>query len=112
MRAICVQIKLTEMPTYIKLSLDTRRKNTNIYPLIFRLTHNRKTTSIATGHQLAISEWDQRKQKIKSTYKGTDSPARLNNLHQKKMAQMVDILTKWEDKGKLKYMSISNSAII
>jgi site-specific recombinase XerD len=102
-----VQIKIKGMPTYIKLSLDTRRKNTENFPLIFRLTHNRKTTSIATGHQLAISEWDQKRQKIKSTYTGTDSPARLNNLHQKKMAQMVDILTKWEDKGKLKYMSIS-----
>jgi len=95
------------MSTYIKISLDTRRKDTKIYPLIFRLTHNRKSTSISTGHKLSVSDWDQKRQRIKSSFKGTESPGRLNNLLQKKLAHMVDILTIWEDKGKLKYMSIS-----
>ncbi len=87
--------------------MDTRRKDTKTFPLIFRLTHNRKSTSIATGHKMYTSDWDQKRQKIKPSFKGTESPARLNNLLQKKMARMIDILTKWEDKGKLKYMSIS-----
>ncbi|GGW35779.1 site-specific integrase [Arenibacter certesii] len=95
------------MATHIKLSLDTRRRDTKTYPLIYRLTHNRKTTSIGTGHQLAVSDWDQKRQKIKPSFKGTESPARLNNLLQKKMAYMVDILTQLEDKDKLKYMSVS-----
>ncbi|PRX57495.1 site-specific integrase [Flagellimonas meridianipacifica] len=95
------------MATYLKLSLDTRRKDTKIFPLIFRLTHNRKTTSIGTGHKLATSEWDEKRQKIRLSFKGTESPARLNNLLQKKMAHMVDILTQLEDKDRLKYMSIS-----
>ncbi|MEM6895706.1 MAG: site-specific integrase [Bacteroidota bacterium] len=95
------------MTTYLKLSLDTRRKDTKIFPLIFRLTHNRKTTSIGTGHKLAASEWDEKRQKIRPSFKGTESPARLNNLLQKKMAHMVDILTQLEDKDRLKYMSIS-----
>lgn len=95
------------MATYLKLSLDTRRKDTKTFPLIFRLTHNRKTTSIGTGHQLAVSEWDEKRQKIRPSFKGTESPGRLNNLLQKKMAHMVDILTQLEDKDKLKYMSVS-----
>ena len=95
------------MATHIKLSLDTRRRDTKTYPLIYRLTHNRKTTSIGTGHQLAVSDWDQKRQKIKPSFKGTESPARLNNLLQKKMAYMEDILTQLEDKDKLKYMSVS-----
>lgn len=95
------------MNTYIKISLDTRRKNTKTYPLIFRLTHNRKSTSIATGHQIEVTDWDDNKQKIKPSFKGTESPGRLNNLLQKKMAHMVDILTRLDDHGKLKYMSIS-----
>ncbi|MEZ4970749.1 MAG: site-specific integrase [Flavobacteriaceae bacterium] len=95
------------MKTYIKISLDTRRKNTKTYPLIFRLTHNRKSTSIATGHQIEVTDWDDNKQKIKPSFKGTESPGRLNNLLQKKMAHMVDILTRLDDHGKLKYMSIS-----
>ena len=95
------------MATYIKLSLDTRRKDTKTFPLIFRLTHNRKTTSMGTGHQLAVTEWDEKRQKIRPSFKGTESPGRLNNLLQKKMAHMVDILTQLEDKEKLKYMSVS-----
>lgn len=95
------------MATYIKLSLDTRRKDNKIFPLIFRLTHNRKSTSIGTGHKLAVSEWDEKRQKIRPSFKGTESPGRLNNLLQKKMAHMVDILTQLEDKDKLKYMSVS-----
>lgn len=95
------------MTTYIKISLDTRRKDTKTFPLIFRLTHNRKSTSIATGHQIEVSDWDDKRQKIRTSYKGTESPRRLNNLLQKKMAQMVDILTRLDDNGRLKYMSVS-----
>mgnify|MGYP004450780257 FL=1 len=95
------------MATYIKLSLDTRRKDTKTFPLIFRLSHNQKSTSISTGHKLAASEWDDKRQKIRPAYKGTESPSRLNNLLQKKMARMVDILTKLEEADKLKYMSVT-----
>ena len=95
------------MATYIKLSLDTRRKDTKTFPLIFRLSHNQKSTSISAGYKLATSEWDEKRQKIRPSFKGTESPARLNNLLQKKMARMVDILTKLEDGDKLKYMSVS-----
>ncbi len=107
MRAICVQIKSEKMATHIKLSLDTRRKDTKTFPLIFRLTHIRKTTSIGTGHQITVSDWDGKRQKIRPSYKGTESPSRLNNLLQKKMAHMVDILTQLDDRDKLKYMSVS-----
>ena len=108
MRAICVQIQSGKMATHIKLSLDTRRKDTKTFPLIFRLTHNRKTTSIGTGHQLVVSDWDQKRHQIKPSFKGTESPARLNNLLQKRMAYMVDMLTQLEDNNKLKYMSVSD----
>lgn len=96
------------MATHIKLSLDTRRKDTKTFPLIFRLTHNRKTTSIGTGHQLVVSDWDQKRHQIKPSFKGTESPARLNNLLQKRMAYMVDMITQLEDNNKLKYMSVSD----
>jgi len=108
LRAICVQIQSGKMATHIKLSLDTRRKDTKTFPLIFRLTHNRKTTSIGTGHQLVVSDWDQKRHQIKPSFKGTESPARLNNLLQKRMAYMVDMLTQLEDNNKLKYMSVSD----
>ncbi len=95
------------MATHIKLTLDTRRKNTKLFPLIFRLSHNRKTTSIAIGHNIVPSDWNEKKREIKSSFKGTESPTRLNNLLTKRKAYMVDVLTKLEDKGQLKYLSIS-----
>lgn len=52
LRANCVQIflPLSIMNTNIKLSLDTRRKKKdNTFPIILRLSHFRKTTSIRLG---------------------------------------------------------------
>ncbi len=94
------------METFLKLSLDTRRKNIHEFPLIFRLTHNQKTTSIAAGIRLKKSDWDSAKQQIKTSYAGNASTSRLNNSLRKKRAKMIDVLTKWEDRGKLKYMSL------
>ncbi|WP_350286136.1 tyrosine-type recombinase/integrase [uncultured Croceitalea sp.] len=47
------------MNTSIKLSLDTRRMTQNgCFPIILRLTHFRKTTSIKTGHYVPEEYWD------------------------------------------------------
>ena len=95
------------MPSSIVISLDTRRpKQDNTFPIVFRLTHNTKTTSIATGYSVKRKDWDTRNRKIRSSYKGTESPSRLNNSLAKKKAAMVDIITRIEDKGDLQYLSI------
>ncbi|WP_255154956.1 Arm DNA-binding domain-containing protein [Ferruginibacter sp. HRS2-29] len=52
--------------TSIKVSLDTRRsKADGTYPIILRLTHNRKTTSIKTGIHLKKEDWDEKALKVK-----------------------------------------------
>ncbi len=65
-------MKLEKVATHIKLSLDTRYKDTKTFPLIFRLAHNRKTTSIGTGHQIAVSDWSEKRQKIRPPFKDTE----------------------------------------
>jgi len=53
------------MNTLITLMLDQRRmKKDGKYPIIFRLTHNRKTTSISTGYSILEIHWDEKKKKL------------------------------------------------
>ncbi|KAB7530416.1 tyrosine-type recombinase/integrase [Flagellimonas olearia] len=95
------------MRTYLTLLLDTRRtKKDGSYPIIFRLTHLRKTTSIATGFSISEIFWDHQKCAIKRTYSRTESIARLNTLLLKEEARANDILNKLADQGKLNYLSI------
>ncbi len=95
------------MRTYLTLLLDTRRaKKDGSYPIIFRLTHLRKTTSIATGFSISEIFWDHQKCSIKRNYTRTESIARLNTLLLKEEARANDILNKLSDQGKLNYLSI------
>ncbi|WP_190808383.1 site-specific integrase [Flagellimonas sp. S3867] len=96
------------MRTYLTLLLDTRRaKRDGSYPIIFRLTHLRKTTSISTGYSILEKYWDSRKCTIKKTYTKVDSIARLNTLLLKEEARANDIINQLYDKGKLNYLSIT-----
>lgn len=52
----------------LKLTLDTRRKKANgTYPLVFRLTHLTKSTTIPTALSLEIADWDNKKQRVRKT---------------------------------------------
>ena len=96
------------MRTYLTLLLDTRRaKKDGSYPIIFRLTHLRKTTSIATGYSISEIFWDSQKSCIKKSYSKVSHIARLNTLLLKEEARANDILNQLFDKGKLNYLSIS-----
>lgn len=97
------------MNTNIIISLDKRRKKKDgSYPLIMRLTHNStKTTSIALGVSVHESFWDDKKKLVKKTYKGVSSVARLNNLLSKKKSDAMSIITKFEERGELQLLSIT-----
>lgn len=85
--------------TSIKVSLDTRRpKADGTYPLILRLTHSRKTTSIKTGIHLKKEDWDEEKLEVKKSYTGTTNVTRLNNEIQKKKAEALDKILRLQEK--------------
>lgn len=87
--------------TSIKVSLDTRRsKSDGTYPLILRLTHNRKTTSIKTGIHLKKEDWDEKKCEVRKSYKGAINLTRLNNEIQKKKAEALDGILSLQQKTK------------
>lgn len=95
--------------TSIKVSLDTRRsKADGTYPLILRLTHKRKTTSIKTGIYLKKDDWDEEALEVKKSYKGVANVKRLNNEIQKKKADALDSILKLEEKAKQIPLSVTD----
>lgn len=95
------------MKTNLILSLDKRRpRKDGSYPLIFRLTHERKTTSIATGYALHKDDWNEKSKRIKKSYKGVNAVERLNNSLLKQRAQYMDKIQKLSEKDQLRFMSI------
>lgn len=95
--------------TSIKVSLDTRRaKADGTYPLILRLTHKRKTTSIKTGIHLKKEDWDEDKLEVKKSYKGATNVTRLNNEIQKKKAEALDKLLQLEEKAKKASLTLTD----
>ena len=93
--------------TSITVSLDTRQsKKDGTYPLIFRLTHFRKTLPIPIGVSLHKDDWDEDNRVVKKSYVGTNTVTRLNNIITKKKAAFLDTLLKLDEAGKLNQLSI------
>jgi site-specific recombinase XerD len=95
------------MNTHFNLLLDTRRKRKdNTFPIIFRLIHLGKSTSIATGYYVEKRYWDTAKKEVKNSYPDTFSVARLNTVLLKERARANDILNKLADQRKLRFLSL------
>lgn len=94
--------------TSIAVSLDTRRvRKDGTYPIILRLTHKSKTTSIKTGIYLQENDWDAEARAVKKSAKVLNV-TRLNNEIQKKKAEALDNILKLEEKSKQAPLSITD----
>lgn len=95
--------------TNIVVSLDTRRaKKDGTYPLIFRIGHNERTTSIPVGISLLEKDWDIETRTVKKSYTGTLSVTRLNNLIQKRKTEAMDAILKLHEDDKLQTLSVKD----
>ncbi|MEN8126030.1 MAG: site-specific integrase, partial [Bacteroidota bacterium] len=79
----------------------------NTFPIILRLSHLRKSTSISLGHFVPEKDWDPSKRIVKKSFKGVSSISKLNNKLQKEKTRAVDIINDISDKGGLNYLSIN-----
>ncbi|MCG2462665.1 site-specific integrase [Flavobacteriaceae bacterium F89] len=96
------------MKTNITLSIDTRRKRKDgMCPIIFRLSHHRKTIAISTGFAVPPEYWNEKRREVKKTYNGVSSVARLNNLLVKKKTELRDGINELEENGLLRGLSIT-----
>ncbi len=95
------------MKTSLKLSLDKRRKRKDgSYPIILRLSHFQRTTSISTGQSVGASDWDSAKEKVRRGYKGAVSALDLNRLLELQKANALGVINKLRIKGELDYISL------
>lgn len=95
------------MQTSIRLSLDTRRKRKdNTFPIIMRLGHFQKTTSIAIGQSIQEIHWNETKSQVRSSYKGAESVKFLNNLLLSEVAKAQEIINRLHFKGELDFLSM------
>lgn len=95
------------MNTNIVISLDTRRsKKDGSYPLVMRLGHNERTTSIPLNISLLEKDWNENERVVKNTYRGTNSVTWVNNRIQKSKADAMDIILKLNEAGKLDGLSV------
>lgn len=89
--------------------MDTRRKRKDgMYPIIFRLSHHRKTIAISTGFAVPPEYWNEKNREVKKTYSGVSSVARLNNLLTKKKTELRDGINELEGNGRLEELSITD----
>ena len=95
------------MQTSLKLSLDQRRKRKdNSFPIIIRIGHFQRTTSISTGHSVTKEQWDDSKRQVRRSYKGVESVASLNNILLNEKAKAQEIINELYKKGELDYLSV------
>ncbi|WP_435135979.1 site-specific integrase [Formosa sp. A9] len=96
------------MNTSIKLTLDTRRKKKDgTYPIILRLSHLRKTTSIRVGESVPLNYWDENSERIKKSYSDSTTVKRLNNKLLKEKVLANNIIDKLNEKEELNYLSVT-----
>jgi len=89
-----------------KLLLNTARiKTDGTYPLILRITYNRKIVKLPLGHCIKEKDWDENKQQIKSSSKMSSNITRLNTLLKKRQAEVYDKVSDLEISGLLKSMA-------
>lgn len=96
------------MSTNIKILLDNRREKADkTYPLILRIIHLRKSTSIPLGYNLKETDWDANKSLVKKSYKGVTNIIRLNNIIQKQKLKAFDIISKLQESGEIDSLSVT-----
>lgn len=95
------------MQTSLILNLDTRRKRKdNSFPIIIRLSHFQKTTSISTGQTVEKVYWDVSKKQVNRAYKGVKSVQFLNNLLRSELGKAQEIVNRLHYKGELDFLSV------
>lgn len=105
---LCANFFLSlNMQTSIRLSLDTRRKRKDdTFPIIIRLGHFQKTTSIAIGLSIQEKYWNESKSQVRGSYKGSESVKFLNNLLLSEVAKAQEIINRLHFKGELDFLSM------
>jgi integrase/recombinase XerD len=75
------------MASSIKITLRKKANKEGLYPLVIRITKDRKTNFIYTGQYIAEKDWDEVNRKIRKSHPNS---VRLNNYLRKKESEASD----------------------
>lgn len=90
-----------------KIILDTRhQKKGNVYPLKLRLIHNRRISYVNLGYDIPAKDWDEAREKVKTSCKVIENVTRFNSLLSKEKQKAVGTFIKLQDEGKLETFSL------
>jgi len=81
----------------VKIVLRKKQNKDGTYPLAIRITKDRKSSYVYTGHHIVESLWDSKSRRVKKSHPNSQ---RLNNLLTKKMAEAEDSLLELETQKK------------
>lgn len=97
------------MKTSLILSIDTRHARKNgTCPIIFRLSHNRQTTSIKTGYFVEPKFWSKEKSKIFNSYKGYRNIPEINSDLLTGLLEKREVLIKLHNSNELSSLSVKD----
>jgi len=71
----------------LKIILRKKAAPDGTYPLVIRITKDRKTSIISLGHYIDEKDWDNKHQRIKKSHPNS---TRLNNMLSKKLSEVSD----------------------
>ncbi len=83
----------------IQVVLRKKKNKKGEYPLVIRITKDRKTSYIYTGKYIFEDQWDSLNQRVKKSYPNSQ---RLNNYLLKRLVEINDEFLKLEAENKLK----------
>lgn len=82
----------------VSIVLRKKIRKDGSYPIALRITKNRKSSYIYTGHNVLEKDWDKKKARVKKSHPNS---ARLNNLLVKKLTEADDVHLQIEAKEKI-----------
>ncbi len=84
--------KMIIMARFKKI-LDTRNKKADKFPVKIAISHKSKTRYISTGYKVSIKDWDENKEKIKSSFENSTRANKSINKKYTVVEDVIDMLT-------------------
>ena len=91
----------------LKYIINKKSNKNGKHYIYLRLTHKRKPTSIKTGIEVLLDEWDSKTEKIKKIKNGTPNIVKLNFKLSKFSIRISEAIDKIESEGKLHLLNVT-----
>lgn len=100
-------LKINSMATSTSIVLRKKANSSGKFPLMIRITKDRKTSYMSSGYYIDLKDWDAKKRKVKKSYPNS---TRLNNFLIQKLSEVTNKVLELEsNENVLSLTKIKNS---